>query len=239
MSRPSLLSTAFCATFLAACAATAPAFAQSTASFVVVHGIPGRAVGATVDPALPVDVLVGGKYCLLQGFTYGNIAGPFDVPAGTYSVAVSLANPLAPCSNSAVISGSVTLTSGEFGAIVAAVSTSGAPTAEVYPIDVSAIPTGMQRFIVAHAADAPAVKVTLTSLGPNGSSSSFNLNPGASNEATVDRHPKWRLEASAGSTKLGPMEVGVGTQGLVLTFAVGVAADGSATLISKVIPSVF
>ena len=237
MFRLCVTGTAMCAAMLAMSPA---ARAQSApASFVVVHGIPGRAVGPSIDPALPVDVLVGGKYCLLQGFTYGNIAGPFDVPAGTYTVAVSLANPLAPCSNSAVISGSVTLTSGEFGAVVAAVSTSGAPTAEVFPIDVTAIPTGQQRFIVAHAADAPAVAVTLKALGKSGSTSTFTLQPGAENEATVNRHPRWQLEAAAGSTKLGPVDVDVGTQGLVLAVAVGVAADGSATLLTKVIPSVF
>jgi hypothetical protein len=240
MSRPLLFSTALCAAALAVCATAHPAQASSTpASFVVVHGIPGRAVGETVDPALPVDVLVDGKYCLLEGLTYGSIAGPFDVPAGTYSIVVSQANPIAPCSNAAVISTNVTLTSGEFGAVVAAVSTAGAATAEVYPIDVTSVPSGEQRFITAHAADAPEVKVTLTSLGAGGGASSFKLAPGAENEANVASHDRWKLEASAGSTKLGPVKVDVGAQGLVLTVAVGVAADGSATLLTKVIPSVF
>jgi len=72
------LAAAFLAAALPAAAETDTA---SPATFVVVHGIPGRDVAATLDPVLPVDVLIAGKYCLLQGFTFGSIAGPYEVPA--------------------------------------------------------------------------------------------------------------------------------------------------------------
>jgi hypothetical protein len=224
------------ATLFAAMTGSLAAAQTAPASFVVVHGIPGRAVGAGVDPLLPVDVLVAGKYCLLSGLTYGTIAGPFDVPPGTYPVAISLANPLAPCSNAPVISSSVTVTSGEFGAIVAAVSTSGAPTAEIYPVDVSTVPAGMQRFVTVHAADAPQVTVHAVSKFEN---ASFQLAPGMENTSLLKTHDTFELRAEAGRTVLGPIKVNALGQAVVLTVAVGVAADGSATLISKVIPSVF
>jgi hypothetical protein len=215
------------------------ALAQSApASFVVVHGIPGRDVAESLDPLLPVDVLVAGKYCLLQGLTYGTIAGPFDIPAGTYSVAVSLANPLAPCSNSAVISANVTLSPGEYGAVVAAVSTSGAPTAEVYPIDVTPVTAGMQRFITAHAADAPAVVVKAVSIGKDSEKVKFALKPGAENSTMVPQRGEFQLSAVAGSTVLGPVIVNPGAQADILTVAVGSATTGSATLLTKIIPSV-
>jgi hypothetical protein len=227
------------AALVAATLMPAAAVAATTAlpaTFLVVHGIPGRDVAEAEDPLLPVDVLVAGKYCLLSGFTYGSISGTFSVPPGTYSVAVSLANPLAPCSNAAVISGNVTLTAGEYGAIVAAVSTSGAPTAEVYPIDVAPVSAGQTRFVVAHAADAPAVKVT--AIG-RGESASFNLNPGAVASPSVPALPTFTLSAKAGKTVLGPVTVdGIGTQAVVFVAAVGVGSTGTATLLTKIIPSV-
>src|SRR5208283_5238562 len=76
------------------------AFAQSpNASVYVVHGIPGHDVSKSLDPALPVDVQVDGAICLASGLKFGDIAGPFTIPAGTYSITISLANTLQPCSN--------------------------------------------------------------------------------------------------------------------------------------------
>ncbi len=216
-----------------AAAATAPA------SFVVVHGIPGRDVGAGIDPQLPVDVLINGSICLLKNFTFGQIAGPYDVPPGAYTVAVSLANPISPCSNAAVISGSVTLTSGEFGAVVAQLSPSGAPTAGVYGIDVSPVPTGMQRFVVVHAADAPTVSVDGISVSKTPVKFNFPLAEGATAEKLVTAQAKYSVGVVADKTIFGPIFVQGGNQGLFFVVAVGNASSGSVTLLSKVIPSVF
>jgi hypothetical protein len=217
------------------------ALAQSSASFVVVHGIPGRDVGASLDPALPVDVLVGGKYCLLQGLTFGSIAGPFDVPAGNYSVAISLANPIAPCSNSPVITANVALTAGEFGSIVAALSTSGAPSAEVYPVDVTPVGAGNQRFITAHAADAPEVTIDAVSTKDK-EMLKFRLKPGKENESIVPTRSAFEVTATpvGSKTVIGPVLVQAGgDQSVVLLYAVGNATSGSVTILSKSLPDVF
>jgi hypothetical protein len=235
MPRLTFAQAALAAAFLSPVAASAGTTTQN-ATFLVVHGIPGRDVAETADPLLPVDVLVAGKYCLLSGFTYGSISGTFSVPPGTYSVAVSLANPLAPCSNAAVISGNVTLTAGEYGAVVAAISTSGAPTAEVFPIDVSPVAAGDTRFVVAHAADAP--KVTVKAIA-RGESASFDLQPGAVASPSVPQPSSVTLSARAGKTVLGPVNVtGIQTQAVVFVAAVGVGSSGTATLLTKIIPSV-
>ncbi len=220
-------------------AVATPALAQN-ASFFVVHGIPGRDVAATADPLLPVDVLVAGKYCLLAGFTFGSVAGPFDVPAGSYSVAISLANPIAPCTNTAVITATATLTAGEFGSIVAAESTSGAPTAEIYPVDVTSIAAGKQRIITSHAADAPEVKVTAIGSNPK-EKAEFKLQPGKQNESTVDTAQKFSISATPVGAKgtIGPITVEAGDRSDILVWAVGNAANGSVTLLSKVLPDVY
>jgi hypothetical protein len=233
---------AACAATLATCLAITPAAAASgSASFLVVHGIPGRDVGKTIDPALPVDVLINGSLCLLKGLTFGDIAGPFDVPAATYTVAISLANPISPCSNAAVISASVTLNSGDFGAVVAELSTKGEPTAGVYPIDVSSVGSGKVRFVTAHAADAPAVTVTAESLGAKSEKVSFKIKPGDTKVSEVPFRPAFALTISAGGkTVAGPIDAGnAGDQSLIFAAAVGNAATGSVTILTKLLRSVF
>jgi hypothetical protein len=227
---------------LAACLAATPAVAASgTASFLVVHGIPGRNVGSTIDPALPVDVLINGSLCLLKNLTFGEIAGPFDVPAATYTVAISLANPISPCSNAAVISASVTLTSGEFGAVVAQLSSSGTPTAGVYPVDVSSVGSGKVRFVTVHAADAPAVTVNVESLGAKPEKVSFKIKPGDTKNKSVPFRPAFALSISAGGTTVaGPIDISnAGDQSLIFAAAVGDAATGSVTILTKLLRSVF
>jgi len=228
------------AALLAAAQIPAARAQMAPASFLVVHGIPGRDVAPTLDPLLPVDVLINGKYCLLQGLTFGTIAGPYDVPPGTYAVAISLANPIAPCSASPVISANVTLTSGEFGAVVAALSTKGAPAAEVYALNVTTVPVGQQRFMAAHAANAPPVRVTVTSTGGGPTETAgFGLVPGSEKSATVPARTSFNLVARTGAgAVIGPVTVSPGNQGLVAAFAVGSATSGSARILTKVIPAV-
>ncbi len=62
--------------------------AQTDAYLYLVHAAPGRNVSATTNPALPVDVQVNNK-CVLKGVAFGDVAGPFTLPAGSYSLKVS------------------------------------------------------------------------------------------------------------------------------------------------------
>jgi len=238
MFRFTLFSAFILATALATALAAAPARAQHV-SFVVVHGIPGRDVGGTEDPLLPVDIFIGGKYCLIQGLTFGSISGPFDVPPGGYEVAVSLANPLAPCSNPPVVTNQFTLSEGQFGAIVAALSTTGAPALELYTINTTPVGAGMQRLVAVHAANAPAVEVKVVSTGKSPEKAKFKLEPGAEKTAMVSTEPGFAVSASVGKTVIGPISVAFGDQGVALVVAVGSAASVSATLLSKIIPDVF
>jgi hypothetical protein len=223
---------------LLASSATIAAAQSLPATVLIAHGVPGRDVGAGIDPFFPVDVLVGGKICLLKGLNFGTISDAVDLPAGTYSIAISAANPQKPCSNAAVISATVPLAAGTTSAIVAAVSTGGAPTAEVYGVDLSPVGSGMQRLVVAHAANAPAVDV-IASSGKK-SVTIPNLQPGTETQADVPAQDMGELAARpVGSNALiGPVAVSAPPQSVVLTLAVGSAASGTATLLTKVIPGV-
>jgi hypothetical protein len=96
----------------------------------VAHGIPGQDLGA--DPALPVDVLVNDSICLLEGFTFGEFAGPVELDPGTYNIKISLASPSDACSNPPVIEADVPFDAGEDATVIAHLSEAGDPTASKF-----------------------------------------------------------------------------------------------------------
>ncbi len=143
-----------CATVAVALAASAapllfsaPAQAGSApAEVTVVHGIPNT----------PVDVYVDGKLTL-PDFTFGQVAGPLAVPAGTYAIAVRAYK--APSTSAPILSKSVTVTGGEDASIVANLTASGSPTLSVFANPTMPVPVGDARVIVRHVAEAPGVDV--------------------------------------------------------------------------------
>lgn len=130
------------------------------AKVYVIHGIPGKDLGA--DNALPVDVLVNNSICLLKGFTFMQVAGPVSLKPGTYNIQISLANADKPCSNAAVITADVPFAAGENATVIAHLTEAGAPTASKYTNDVSPIPGKLARVTVRHDAAAPAVDIGIT-----------------------------------------------------------------------------
>ena len=112
---------------LVSCWAT-PVLADATA--YVVHGIPG-------DDGLPVDISVNGD-CALTEFTFGTIAGPLSLPAGSYDIAIRPANTDDPCSEDPLLTApGVVLEDGVTYSIVAHLTADGVPTASVFVNDVS------------------------------------------------------------------------------------------------------
>jgi hypothetical protein len=153
--------------------------AADDAFLYVVHGIPGRDLSPTANPGLPVDVLLNNDTCVYRGILFGANDGPLTLPAGTYDVKVSLADTLKPCSNTPVAESEVKLVAGSANTLVIALS-NGVPALEAFVDDLSSVPSGQTRFRFAHAADAPAIRVTLTSVDASQPvKQTFNLNPGA------------------------------------------------------------
>ena len=210
---------------------------EAITTFYVVHGIPGRDLGPEVDPRLPVDVRVAGEICLVEGLVFGEVAGPFTVPAGRYGVEISPASSTAPCSNEPVISGEVRVAPDRFNSVVAALDPAGAPTAYVFRADPKAVRDGRTRLVANHAAAAPDVKILV-----DGSVAIRSLAPGASDAAVASSEAgSVSLEVQPTGTRqtvLGPAAVPTPPQGVVLGFVVGSAETGSLALIQQVIPGV-
>jgi hypothetical protein len=209
--------------------------AAGNASVYVVHGIPGQDLG--LDPALPVDVSVGGS-CAIPGFEFGEIVGPVPLPAGTYAVAVSLANPDAPCSNPPVIGPvDVPFAAGENASVVAHLSATGAPTASKFVNDLSRIRLGRARALVHHVAKAPAVDVTLKRAGfffPVRLTLADLTNPEQAGGQLLAG--LWRVSIAPAGEKtpvFGPVRAFFKPFSTYLIYAVGSLDTGSFTLLQK------
>lgn len=202
---------------LAAVGMFAPAYAISdtTADLSVLHGIPDT----------PVDVYVNGDLTL-DDFQPGDLAGPLDLPAGTYEVALTAPD---AADDSAPILGpvSVTLEANTSYTAVAHLTEMGDPTVTPFVNDISATAAGEGRLTVRHVAAAPAVDVLA-----GGSPVIEGLtNP---NEASLDLAAGTvsASVAAAGTTDplLGPADVAVNEGELTIVYAWGSLDDDNLAL---------
>ncbi|BCJ73737.1 hypothetical protein CS0771_32810 [Catellatospora sp. IY07-71] len=118
----------------------------ATSAVYVVHGI----------PATPVDVYVNGK-ATLRDFQPGTVAGPLDLPAGSYDI--DLTKPGDPVTSAIVSVQDAAVPGGANLSVVAHLDDAGAPKITAFVNDVSAVPAGKARLIVRHTAAAPAVDI--------------------------------------------------------------------------------
>jgi hypothetical protein len=125
----------------------APAHAADDAKLSVLHAVPG----------LTVDVYVDGKRTL-DNFKPGMMAGPLELAAGTYEVAIT-ASDAKDDSDPAIGPVDLKLSAGGNYTAVAHLEEGGDPTATLFDNDTSRTDAGQGRLTVRHVAAAPAVDV--------------------------------------------------------------------------------
>lgn len=210
-------------TGLTVLALAAPATAQTDgdpAALSVLHGVPD----------LPVDVYVDGELTL-DDFAPADLAGPLELPAGTYAIALTAAD---AADDSEPLLGpiDVTLDAGGNYTAVAHLAENGDPTATVFPNDTSATAAGEGRLTVRHVAAAPAVDVlaggepVITEL----------MNP---NEAALDL-PAGTVEATVAATGttdpvIGPAEIPVEDGVNTIVYAWGSLEEDSLAVATQTI----
>ncbi|MGZ0712528.1 DUF4397 domain-containing protein (plasmid) [Coraliomargarita sp. W4R53] len=193
----------------------ASAISDSSADLSVLHGIPDT----------PVDVYVNGDLTL-DDFQPGDLAGPLDLPAGDYEVALTATD---AADDSEPILGPVTLTleANMSYTAVAHLSEGGDPTVTAFENDISATAAGEGRLTVRHVAAAPAVDI-LAGGSPvveglsNPDEASLDLAAGTVSAAV----------ALEGTTEpvIGPADVAVDEGVLTIAYAWGSAEDGNLDL---------
>jgi hypothetical protein len=174
------------------------AMAQNTATVYVVHGIPGADLGPAFDAALPVDITVNGG-CALEGFTFGTIAGPLSLPAGSYDIQIKPANTTTPCSEATLLTATAVVQAGMNYSIVAHLTATGAPTITPFVNDLSRT-GGAARVIAHHTANAIPVDITIarndSTRSPRGSATLTNV-PNGAQASPVFQPGNWQLTIAA------------------------------------------
>lgn len=181
-------------------------------------------------PDTPVDVYVNGDLTL-DDFEPADLAGPLELPAGDYELAITAAD--AEDDSEPVIGPvSVTLEAGGNYTAAAHLDAEGQPTATAFVNDVSALEAGNGRLVVRHVAAAPAVDVWA-----DGAVAVEALaNP---DEASLDL-PASTVEAAvsvSGETEpvLGPTDVSVAEGAATIVYAWGSAEDGTLALATQTV----
>ncbi len=192
------------------------ASAAETAKVYVVHGIPDT----------PVDVYVNGTKTL-DDFAPETVAGPLDLPAGIYDVAVTAAD--AADASSPRLTAKADLVAGTSVSLVAHLKEDGSPTITPFSNDVSSIAAGQTRLVVRHTAAAPAVDVraggaVVLSGVTNPNQGVLNI-PAGSVSADV-------VLAGTDTVAIGPATLDLKEGTATFVHAVGSAADGNLALVS-------
>lgn len=195
--------------------APATAATAGNAQLSVLHGIPDT----------PVDVYVNGELTL-DDFQPGDLAGPLDLPAGDYEVALTATD---ATDDSAPVLGPVTLTlaADTNYTAVAHLTEAGDPTVTPFVNDTSTTAAGEGRLTVRHVAAAPAVDV-LAGDTPviegltNPDEATLNLAAGTVSASV----------AAAGTTDplLGPTDVAIQDGTLTIVYAWGSLEEDSLAL---------
>ena len=217
------------------CAAMSTASLASSIYFV--QGIAGRNFAAETDPAFPLDILLNDAVCYQRGLAFGNIAGPLTLAAGTYNVKVSIANSLAPCTNTPLIDRSVTIEARTDVSAVMALDASGTPTLLTFVNNFTPVTAGASRILFAQAADSPAVQLILQNTATN-KLYTYVVEPGALLDANLPAGD-YAVEINQGTTTLvASTRISLSSQSVTLLYAIGQASNNTVILESRTLRDV-
>ena len=215
--------------------------AFSTATFAssmfLVQGIAGRDRASATDPAYPLDVLLNDEVCYVHGMAFATIVGPLTLEPGTYNLKVSIANTLAPCSNTPLIDKDVTIDPRSDVSAVFALTDDGTPTLLTFTNDFTPVAAGMSRILLAQAANAPPLEVTFQNTA-TGKSYSYTVDRGGLLDVNLPAG-RYTVAVTQGTTTVvaaTPLELFA--QAATLLYTTGEAGNNSVTLETRIVRDV-
>ena len=212
------------------CAAMSTAALAS--SMYLVQGIPGRDYAAATDPAFPVDVLLNDEVCYVHGLPYGSMTGPLTLQPGTYNLKVSIADSLAPCTNTPLINRSVTIDAKTDISAVTALSEDGTPTLLTFTNNLSPVTEGMGRVLLAEAAGAPAVQAVFQNTVTM-KTYTYSVDPGTLLDIALPAG-NYTVQLNQGTTTLvAATFLRLDPQSVNLLYAVGEVANNTVALVTR------
>jgi hypothetical protein len=194
-----------------------PAHAAGPSKVSVVHGIPNT----------PVDVYVNGKKTL-DNFAPGKVAGPLDLPAGGYDIA--LTKPGDPVTGPVFEVKGAQVPADANISLVAHLTADGKPTITPFANDTAKLAAGKARLTVRHTAAAPAVDVRA-----GGQPVFRDLTNPKEVKADLDAGTVNADVVLAGTTTvaLGPTDVPLTEGTSTIVYAIGSATDKTLAVVSQ------
>ncbi len=194
------------------------------AQISVVHGVPEAVVDVYVDGGLA-----------LEDFEPGTVTDPIELPAGTYDLAVYLADADPAADDPVTAAEDVEVPAGVNASVVAHLTADGAPTLSVFVNDTSSVDHEIASVAVRHTAAAPAVDVLV-----DGAAAITELsNP----DETVAELAEGTYEVAvvpagggADDAVIGPLDLTVPGDTLTIVYAVYALEDGSLTALTQSVP---
>lgn len=206
-------------------------------SMYVVQGIAGRNFAVRTDPTFPVDVLLNDEVCYVHGLAFGSIQGPLTFEPGTYNIKVSMANTLAPCSNSPLIDRSVTIEPETDISAVITLNEADEPALLTFTNNLTPVAANNARVLFALAANSTPVQVVLANSG-TGKTYTFTANRGGLLDVTVPAG-LYSVEIKQGTATLaGNGMLFLDSQSVNLLYAVGQASNNTIVLETRTLRDV-
>jgi hypothetical protein len=217
------------------CAALSTASLAS--SLYIVQGIPGRDYATLTDPAFPVDVLLNDEVCYVHGLAFGSISGPLTFEPGTYNVKVSIANTLAPCSNSPLIDRAITIEKESGSSAVITLNPSGQPVLLTFNNTMTAVGADTARVVLEQAAVSAPMQVTLQNTATQ-KTYSYTGDRGGVLDATLPAG-FYSIEIKRGAaTLVASTPLNLFSQSTTLLYTVGEASNNTVVLESRTVRDV-
>ena len=210
--------------------------AADNAYLYLLQGIPGRDFSAATDPVFPVDIQIG-DICYEHGLTYGDIAGPLTLAPGSYAVAVSVANSLAPCTNTPFTEKTIPLGAGKNVSAVVVLSQTNSPTLLTFTNNFAAVTAGKVRILLAQAVDVPTVQVILENK-TTPKTYTYEVKSAALLDVNLPAD-EYSVQINQGTTTLVSTSLfTLNSQTVLLLYAVGQAGNSTVTLPSRMVRNV-
>lgn len=215
--------------------------AMSTASFAssmyVVQGIAGRNYVTPSDPAFPVDVLLNDTVCSVHGLPFGSIQGPLTFEPGTYNVKVSIANTLAPCTNTPLIDRDVTIDARSDVSAVIALNEDGKPSLLIFTNNLSPVAANTDRLLFALAANSAELQIILQNTETN-KLFTFAVKPGTLLDANLPAG-EYNVEINQGATTLvASTPLRLWEQSVTLLYGLGRSSNDTLVLENRILRDV-
>ncbi len=211
---------------------------DNNAYLYIAHAASGRNISSTGNPEFPIDISFNG-FCVVKGESFGEIKGPFAGGAGTYTFQVSMANTGTPCGNPAIYTAQAPVSASIAYLGIITLDANNNIVGQLIPIDLSSIPAGQGRIVVANS-----TPETLTAKITDSSGVSATETVGG--QADVATYaPSGEYTGSiyingASTPSVGPVNAEIASRDLYLYVIAGSSTNQSLQLIGpKVIRDVF